>query len=1154
MPKITLDLNQFKANGVYTVEFDASDSFTISSQQLRLVVGFSRKGPFNAPVFLQDTKSARKIFGEIDTFLEKKGSYFHRAIETALQTGPIFALNLMPLNNTPQGDKIDYRSFSLSMNEDNGDLSEDLMASFYNKERFWFPDSTYFDAIINNNPLNEGKLISFTNTSQTPLSIIVRKSTGIKGFDITARDFFGIGNIPDFVREFDYISDYFIDVIVVEGNWTNYDDLAIDPEFSTYFDKTGIKVEKLNNFIASDNVTLVANITGCIIPDFTDKQGVNQFIETIVNNAQGVTGLFMTIDRNALDDYENSTYKVDLIGHSLISSTRDQINMLSYVSPISDELGYSSNLTLAAENTVLSFNNADFSSVGDIYPYIKSIPYVDDDTRGMFLNTLVIPKPRAAFSGQEFSLTDYNNILKNITTISLLKTYDTIDDSWSYVKVESITNTGTSIEITYSNPGDLTHVPKQELGITSDMTITSVDTVANSFSTTNADAADLSTFDLVYVKTANKYLVVKSVTASSPYYEVEVFATKADVIADTGYSTVNWLGYEKTLDTTMYVTVDMISKVAVGCEVDIAKSLVVEIEAGTPNEITYIAKPEYLYTDSSDDIIMLPGNKLYTDVTSNTVINGDIVSKTASYNSFNYLSFSALTALYGLPCMKISQYQSEDLVSLATTKIGLDSNYSYTKDGDATNSSYWGGGHGFVLYSTHNKIEENIEIIEGTVNAGKTLFYVTADNAPDIEVGQYLVTDGTNPKLTRIISKVRKVNSLTNEVEYEIKVNEPIRIQEISTKYYVTRFLSINDTDFTTNLQFTALGGFTLTSYHIPGTPAQLDKILGVIENTNLGDILADKEMIQFRYLVDTFGGGLEPMMGPKAILSRLAKRRQKCMAILNAPSIAEFVASTDPRFTDEPDPANGNPKPVLNTAFIASGGNLSLGPSFRFSLPDDENGARFCGVFSPFLKIRESNKNKLVPPAADVSNNFIKKFKTGTPYAIAAGPRRGILSNPKLVGLEYEYLIDDRANLEPFGLNCIITTRKTGPMIYGNATAYQKTLTAFNNLHVRDLLITIEEAIEDVLSNYVFEFNDASTRLEIKTIVDGYLQNVKSAGGIYDYLVIMDESNNTNEIIRQDIGIIDIGIEPAHGLQKIVNRVTVLKAGAISSGGFTIA
>jgi phage tail sheath protein FI len=177
-----------------------------------------------------------------------------------------------------------------------------------------------------------------------------------------------------------------------------------------------------------------------------------------------------------------------------------------------------------------------------------------------------------------------------------------------------------------------------------------------------------------------------------------------------------------------------------------------------------------------------------------------------------------------------------------------------------------------------------------------------------------------------------------------------------------------------------------------------------------------------------------------------------------------------------------------------------------------------------------------------------------GQPYSIVAGPRRGVLSNPRLVSLEYEFTDADRGFLEPFGWNPIVFRNNVGFMIFGNQTAYQKTLTAFNNLHVRDLLITIEESVEDVLANYLYEFNDATTRLEIKSIVDRFLDNVRSAGGIYDYRTVMDTTNNTNEIIDQNFAIIDIGIEPVRGAQKFINRITVLKTGQIASGGFSVA
>jgi phage tail sheath protein FI len=77
---------------------------------------------------------------------------------------------------------------------------------------------------------------------------------------------------------------------------------------------------------------------------------------------------------------------------------------------------------------------------------------------------------------------------------------------------------------------------------------------------------------------------------------------------------------------------------------------------------------------------------------------------------------------------------------------------------------------------------------------------------------------------------------------------------------------------------------------------------------------------------------------------------------------------------------------------------------------------------------------------------------------------------------------------------------------------------------------------------------------LQIKSIVDAYLDNVRSGGGIYNFQTIMDESNNTPDIIDQNFAIIDVGIEPVRGAQKFINRITVLKTGGISSGGFTVA
>ena len=87
-------LLQFKSSGVYRLEFDKSQVSSISAETIRLVAGHSRKGPYNTPVFVEDTETFVLIFGGIDKKLEKKGMFFHRSCLEALKRGPILSYEL----------------------------------------------------------------------------------------------------------------------------------------------------------------------------------------------------------------------------------------------------------------------------------------------------------------------------------------------------------------------------------------------------------------------------------------------------------------------------------------------------------------------------------------------------------------------------------------------------------------------------------------------------------------------------------------------------------------------------------------------------------------------------------------------------------------------------------------------------------------------------------------------------------------------------------------------------------------------------------------------------------------------------------------------------------------------------------------------------
>jgi hypothetical protein len=1322
MAKIKLDLTQFKASGVYTLEFDASESIILNTQTTRLVVGFSRKGPFNSPVYLPDVKTARRIFGEIDPFLESRGSFFHRSLLTCLEIGPVFGLNLLPLNNQPitqGGDAVEYRSYSVDTSESNGVVTRALYSSFYNTQRFWYPDDTNLVAVANSSALNNGKLLHLVNLSQSPASVIIRK-TRVNGFDITARDWYGQSGetLPEYVHEFDYIADYFVEVIIVAGKWTDYKKLSTDPVYSKYFNERGIIKGQLNLFLSSEEINTIARFTGCLIPDFVDGNGVNHSLDIVVNNSVATTGVFLAFNKEALTDYETSTSKYDVIGHNLAKAAFDgdpatnlnYLDMLSYKTNVKEQFDYTEEFGVT---TTGDFESTTYTaeSTGDFY----TESYRSRGIFGAFKNTLVLKRP---LSTSVSKYNDYQFIKNNLNVAgSLIRL---ASGAWGKVetKNETLDSDGnTVLKITYSHPNksdELTMTPVDILGssftttqtvaltsgddtftpgsitqlrvnqpvyattgIPSDTYITNINTstgvvtisndagasgnvlltfgasvtiegdvtasiaegdeilIKNKIDTTtfyvntNLEGVDFSAVQLNgdgnTIVPVDNMIELQDMSLNPSYYsctfgaveypdvsgdeitiaytpdifrfqgyEIEITAGLIDgdpyIIGDTYWGvsfdpyTASASGYAAELK---HVGINPVNSKKVfrvmGTYTDVTDSAYAHTltlndsvdmtdvfdggafialdESGEPNndnvasvKVAVNASPTII-NSTVYRFVCYPYSQPYLDFESGFLANGDKYYYDG--NDFFYLRYNKTTDTNGISILEIKAYEDAtyNTVVSSTSTNQFSDELNYVKAALSPNSV-----GDVTLYPFADSFSESFEI--QSWNATKSEVDVNVDDAVGLEVGQYLVsytTDETGAdvwRLTKIIKKRKVFDELTSLFRFRYTVNQSVYIEnefEPSMAKTVTRYKSIDD--FATQYDFTSMSGFKLTSYHLPGDrtnkQSQMEKIYEVLKNTNLFEALQSRDVIQFRYIIDTFDGGLQPNNYPKSILSELAKDRLKCLALLNPPSARQFEASTDPRFTDEPDPAGGNPRPLLNTAYIASGGNQTLGPSFSYSLPDEQNGSKHAAFFFPYLILRDGTKNITIPPAAHVSNNFVLKFINGFPYSIVAGPRRGVLSDSRLVGPEIDLSDTDRELLEPFGLNPIVKRARIGTMIYGNQTAYQKVPSALNNVHVRDLLITIEEGVEDILSRYIFEFNDATTRLEIKSIVDTFLDGVRSAGGIYNFFTQMDDTNNPPEIIDQNKAIIDIAVEPARGIQIAISRITVTKTGGANASAF---
>lgn len=300
---------------------------------------------------------------------------------------------------------------------------------------------------------------------------------------------------------------------------------------------------------------------------------------------------------------------------------------------------------------------------------------------------------------------------------------------------------------------------------------------------------------------------------------------------------------------------------------------------------------------------------------------------------------------------------------------------------------------------------------------------------------------------------------------------------------------------------------------------------------------LLNKSDIDYRYIIDTFETYVDG--GAKKVLSYLAKQKQSAFAILNFPSVKTFVKCPYASYVDN----DG----VFNVQYIVDGYNKKKAHSKGFSLPSDDEGASFCAFYTP-LKFSDGYVDNVVPSAALVSNLFMQKYLSRKPYYIIAGPNYGSITASGLVGPDYNYSQEELNIIEPYGVNCMVYRPSFGTFINANQTAKQTPVSALSRVNVRELVIYLQDEIERVLQSYQWEFNTPLTRNAILDRANTICANIQANGGIQAFKNVMDDTNNTPEIIDNEMAILSTHIEPGFGCGKMVQELTIYKTGGLSA------
>ena len=207
-----------------------------------------------------------------------------------------------------------------------------------------------------------------------------------------------------------------------------------------------------------------------------------------------------------------------------------------------------------------------------------------------------------------------------------------------------------------------------------------------------------------------------------------------------------------------------------------------------------------------------------------------------------------------------------------------------------------------------------------------------------------------------------------------------------------------------------------------------------------------------------------------------------------------------------------------------------------------------YAAIYWPWLQTidPDSGRNVWVPASTMIGGVYAYNDSVSEPWFAPAGINRGGLTN--VIRPERKLSQSNRDTLYESNVNPIASFPGVGTVVYGQKTL-QKQASALDRVNVRRLLIALKSYIGQVSQTLVFEQNTAATRNNFLSIVNPYLESVQQRQGLYAFKVVMDDSNNTPDVIDRNQLIGQIYLQPTKTAEFIYLDFNILPTGATFPG-----
>lgn len=181
-----------------------------------------------------------------------------------------------------------------------------------------------------------------------------------------------------------------------------------------------------------------------------------------------------------------------------------------------------------------------------------------------------------------------------------------------------------------------------------------------------------------------------------------------------------------------------------------------------------------------------------------------------------------------------------------------------------------------------------------------------------------------------------------------------------------------------------------------------------------------------------------------------------------------------------------------------------------------------YACTYANWFKVNDNASDRFVwtPPSGYIANLMIKTDVSFYPWYAPAGLTRGLQSG--VLDIAINPTAKQRDLLYKIGINPTVYWPGDGYVVWGQKTLQSKP-SVFDRINVRRLFLWAEKAVLPIARYFVFEQNTPFTRNRLRSAIDPVLAFARSNEGLYDYLIVCDERNNTSDTIDRNELIVDI-------------------------------